>query len=295
MRPAPENAASGGLLARSPSTALVIGGIASVQFGAALATTLFDRAGPAGTALLRLAFGTLVLLAVWRPRISGRTRAELELAALFGVVLAAMNLSFYGAIDRIPLGIAVALEFVGPLTVALAGSRRRLDLLWVALAAGGIAALTRGGGNGLDALGVGLALFAGVLWGTYIVLNARLGRAFEGGTGLALAMCVGTLAVSPIGIVEGAGELLSAEALVLGAAVGILSSAIPYSFEVEALRRIRPAVFGVLMSLEPAVAALAGLIVLGQRLGGRVLFGIALVIVASVGAARSGREATVTL
>jgi inner membrane transporter RhtA len=290
-----ENSASGGLLERSPSTALVIGGIASVQFGAALATTLFDRAGPAGTALLRLAFGSLVLLAVWRPRIAGRTRAELELAALFGLVLAAMNLSFYAAIDRIPLGIAVALEFVGPLTVALAGSRRRQDLLWVALAAGGIVALTRGGGSGLDALGIGLALLAGVLWGTYIVLNARLGRAFEGGTGLALAMCVGTIAVAPIGIVEGAGELLSAEALALGAAVGILSSAIPYSFEVEALRRIRPAVFGVLMSLEPAVAALAGLIVLGQRLAGRELFGIALVVVASVGAARSGREATVTL
>ena len=290
-----ENSASGGLLERSPSTALVIGGIASVQFGAALATTLFDRAGPAGTALLRLAFGSLVLLAVWRPRIAGRTRAELELAALFGLVLAAMNLSFYAAIDRIPLGIAVALEFVGPLTVALAGSRRRQDLLWVALAAGGIVALTRGGGSGLDALGIGLALLAGVLWGTYIVLNARLGRAFEGGTGLALAMCVGTLAVAPIGIVEGAGELLSAEALALGAAVGVLSSAIPYSFEVEALRRIRPAVFGVLMSLEPAVAALAGLIVLGQRLAGRELFGIALVVVASVGAARSGREATVTL
>ena len=295
MEAAPENAASRGLLARSPSTALVIGGIASVQFGAALATTLFDRAGPAGTALLRLAFGSLVLLAVWRPRISGRTRAELELAALFGLVLAAMNLSFYAAIDRIPLGIAVALEFVGPLTVALAGSRRRQDLLWVALAAGGIVALTRGGGSGLDALGVALALFAGVLWGTYIVLNARLGRAFEGGTGLALAMCVGTLAIAPIGIVEGAGELLSAEALALGAAVGVLSSAIPYSFEVEALRRIRPAVFGVLMSLEPAVAALAGLVVLGQRLEGRELVGIALVIVASVGAARTGREATVTL
>src|SRR5689334_2854825 len=121
-----------GLLARAPSTALVLGGITSVQFGAALATTLFDSVGPAGTALLRLAFGSLVLLAVWRPRLSGRTRAELELAALFGVVLAAMNLSFYGAIDRIPLGIAVALEFVGPLTVALLGSRRRLDLLWVA-------------------------------------------------------------------------------------------------------------------------------------------------------------------
>ncbi len=290
-----EDTAAGGLLARSPSTALVIGGIASVQFGAAIAATLFDRVGPAGTAFLRLTFGTLILLAVWRPRLAGRTRRDLRLAALFGLVLAGMNLSFYGAIDRIPLGIAVALEFVGPLTVALTGSRRRLDLLWVVLAAAGIVLLTRHEGHGLDALGVGLALLAGALWGTYILLNARLGRAFEGGTGLALAMCVGTVAIAPFGIAEGAGELLSAEALALGAAVGVLSSAIPYSFEVEALRRIRPAVFGVLMSLEPAVAALAGLIVLGQRLGGRTLIGIALVIAASVGAARSGREATVTL
>jgi inner membrane transporter RhtA len=289
------NATGEGLLSRSPSAALVIGGIASVQFGAALAATLFDRVGPAGTAFLRLVFGSLVLLAVWRPRISGRSRAELRLAAVFGLVLGAMNLSFYGAIHRIPLGIAVALEFVGPLTVALAGSRRRLDLLWVALAALGILALTRAEGGGLDALGVALALLAGALWGTYILLNARLGQAFEGGTGLALAMCVGTLAVAPLGIAEGGGELLSREALALGAAVGVLSSAIPYSFEVEALRRIRPAVFGVLMSMEPAFAALAGLIVLGQRLGGRVLIGIALVIIASVGAARSGREAAVTL
>jgi inner membrane transporter RhtA len=284
-----------GLLARSPSTALVIGGIASVQFGSAIAATLFDRVGPGGTVLLRLAFGSLILLAVWRPRLSGRTRADLRLAALFGLVLAGMNLSFYASIARIPLGIAVALEFVGPLTVALMGSRRRLDLLWVALAVAGIVLLTRHEGGALDALGVALALLAGVLWGTYILVNARLGQAFEGGTGLALAMCVGTVAMAPFGIVEGAGELLSAEALALGAAVGVLSSAIPYSFEVEALRRIRPAVFGVLMSLEPGMAALAGLIVLGQRLGGRTLVGIALVIAASVGAARSGREATVTL
>jgi inner membrane transporter RhtA len=290
-----EDVRTPGLLARSPSTALVIGGIASVQFGSAIAATLFDSVGPAGTVFLRLVFGSVILLAVWRPRLSGRTREDLRLAALFGLVLAGMNLSFYSAIARIPLGIAVALEFVGPLTVALMGSRRRLDLLWVALAVTGIVLLTRHEGGGLDALGVGLALLAGALWGTYILVNARLGRAFEGGTGLALAMCVGTVAIAPFGIVEGAGELLSAEALALGAAVGVLSSAIPYSFEVEALRRIRPAVFGVLMSLEPGMAALAGLLVLGQRLGGRTLIGIALVIVASVGAARSGREASVTL
>ncbi len=273
----------------------MVGAIASVQFGAAIAATLFASVGPAGTVLLRLAFGSAVLLAVWRPHLRGRRAPELRQAAVFGLVLAGMNLSFYEAIARIPLGIAVALEFIGPLTVALLGSRRRLDLVWVVLAALGILALTRYGAHLPDALGVGFALIAGALWGTYILLNARLGRTFEGGTGLALAMCVATLAAAPFGLAQGAGHLLDAESLLLGGAVGVLSSAIPYSFEVEALRRIAPAVFGVLMSLEPAVAALAGRIVLGQRLGGRALVGIALVIIASVGASRGGGETAVAL
>jgi inner membrane transporter RhtA len=292
----PQQPIAAGGLDRVPSGVLVISAIASVQFGSAIAATLFDRIGPGGTVLLRLVFGSIVLLAVWRPRLRGRSRRELILAALFGLVLAGMNLSFYGALRRIPLGIAVALEFVGPLTVALLGSRRPRDLLWVALAGLGIVALTiRGGGHGLNGLGVALALLAGVFWGVYIVLNARLGRAFEGGTGLALAMCVGALAALPLGVAEGGVHLLDGESLLAGAAIGVLSSAIPYSFEVEALRRIVPAVFGVLMSLEPAMAALAGLLILGQHLGARVLLGIALVIAASVGASRGGRETPVAL
>jgi inner membrane transporter RhtA len=290
-----EPAADAGLLGRAPSGALVVGAIASVQFGAALAATLFDRLGPAGTVLLRLGFGSVMLLAVWRPRLTGRSRHELALAAVFGLVLCAMNLSFYAALSRVPLGIAVSLEFIGPLTVALLGSRRALDLLWVALAALGILALTRGAAGGLDGLGVALALLAGVFWGAYILLNARLGRVFSGGTGLALAMCVATVAAAPLGIVEGGSNLLDGELLLAGAAVGLLSSAIPYSFEVEALRRIATSVFGVLMSLEPGFAALAGLLVLGQHLGARVIAGIALVIVASVGASRSGRSEAVAL
>jgi inner membrane transporter RhtA len=284
-----------GPLARMPSGALVLGAITSVQLGAAVATTLFEAIGPGGTVFERLAFGSLVLLAVWRPRIRGRSRRELLQAAVFGLVLAAMNLSFYEALDRIPLGIAVALEFVGPLTVALLGSRRALDLLWVAFAAAGILILTHPGGHSLDGLGVALALLAGVFWGAYIVLNARLGQVFPGVTGLTLGMCVGTLAVAPLGIVEGAGQLLSLETLVLGGAVGVLSSVIPYSFEVEALRRIAPPVFGVLMSLEPAVAALAGFLVVGQRISVRLLVGIALVVVASVGTTRSGIEVPVAV
>ncbi len=290
-----ESALTPGPLARAPSGVLVVSAIASVQFGAAIAATLFDRVGPAGTVLLRLLFGSAVLLAVWRPRLAGRTRRELALAALFGLVLGAMNLSFYAALSRIPLGIAVSLEFVGPLSVALLGSRRGVDLLWVALAALGILALTRGDSHGLNGLGVALALLAGFFWGAYILINARLGRVFPGGTGLALSMCVATLAAAPLGIVEGGSHLLDAESLYAGAAVGVLSSAIPYSFEVEALRRIATAVFGVLMSLEPGFAALAGLLILGQHLGARVLVGIALVIVASVGASRGSRKGAVAL
>lgn len=279
-----------GLIARTPSAGLVVGAIASVQFGSAIAATLFAQVGPAGSVLLRLVSATIVLMAVWRPPIRGRSRRELGLAALFGLVLAAMNLSFYAAIHRIPLGIAVSIEFVGPLGVAVAGSRRKLDFLWVGLAAAGILALTNGNGHGVDALGVILALTAAAMWATYILVNARVGQAFPGGTGLALAMCVATVLVLPAGIAAGGSHLLDPRSLELGAAVGMLSSAIPYTFEMEALRRIAVPVFGVLMSIEPAMAALAGFIVLGQGLGIRALLGIALVVAASVGASlRAGK------
>jgi inner membrane transporter RhtA len=205
-----------------------------------------------------------------------------------------MNLSLYEAIHRIPLGIAVTIEFIGPLGVAIGGSRRRIDFVWVALAAGGIVALTHGGTHGLNGGGVALAALAGCLWAGYILLNARLGQAFETGSGLALAMCAATLLVAPFGIADAGTHLLQPRLILLGAAVGMMSSAIPYSFEVEALRRIATSVFGVLMSLEPAVAALAGLIVLGQGLGGRAILGIALVVVASIGASRRTPEPPMT-
>jgi len=284
-----------GPLARVPSGGLVIGAIASVQFGAAIATTLFDRVGPSGAVTLRLVSAALILVAVWRPRVRGRGRHELALAGLFGLVLGAMNLSFYEALDRIPLGIAVAIEFVGPLAVAVAGSRRRLDGLWIALAVVGILALTRGGAHGLDPLGVALALVAGAMWGAYIVLNARIGRAFEGSAGLALAMCVAALVTVPLGAAQAGSALLQPQTLLLGTAVGVLSSVIPYSLELEALRRIAPSVFGVLMSLEPAMAALAGFVVLGQGLSLRELAGTALVVTASVGASRGAARGAAAL
>lgn len=280
-----------GALQRVPSAGLVLGAIASVQFGSALAATLFARIGPAGAVTLRLVTAAIVLCALWPARVRGQAQGSLWLAALFGLVLAGMNLSFYEALHRIPLGIAVSLEFAGPLTVALAGSRRALDALWALLACGGIVALAHGRARGLDGLGVALALLAGALWGTYILLNARVGRTFAGSTGLSLAMCVGALALLPLGIAQAGTRLVQPRSLAPGIAVGLLSSVIPYSFELEALRRIRTSVFGVLMSLEPGVAAVAGLIVLGQGMSARALGGIALVSAASLGASRSASPA----
>jgi inner membrane transporter RhtA len=194
-----------------------------------------------------------------------------------------MNLCFYAALDRIPLGIAVTLEFVGPLTVALVASRRALDLVWVVLAAGGILLLTGPSGSA-DAAGIALALGAGAFWGAYILLSARIGRAFPGGSGLAIAMTVAAALMVAPGIAAAGGDLLDAEAAGIGAAVALLSSVIPYSLELEALRRLAVRVFGVLMSLEPAVAALVGLVALGQDLAAPEIAGIALVIAASAGA-----------
>ncbi len=281
------------LLSRTPSPALVLGGIASVQIGSAVATRLFAQAGPGGASLLRLSWASVILLVLWRPRLRGMTRRQWLLAITFGVVLAAMNTAFYSAIDRIPLGVGVTIEFIGPLAVAVGGSRRRRDLMWAALAAAGIVALMHGGTHGLSTLGVLLALLAGAMWAAYILVNARLGRAFDTGSGLAIAMSVGALAALPIGVAEGGARLISLRSLALGAVVGILSSAIPYSLEMEALRRITTTLFGVLMSLEPAMAALAGFVIIGQQLSARAIFGIALVVIASVGASRSSRRAPV--
>jgi inner membrane transporter RhtA len=283
------------LLDRIPSPALVLGAIGSIQFGAALATTLFDRLGPAGAVVERLVTASIVLLLIWRPRVRGRTRRELLLAGLFGLILGAMNLTFYEALHRIPLGIAVTIVMVGPLAVAVGGSRRARDLVWVALAAVGILALTRGRAHGLDALGAGFALIAGCLWGLYILVNARVGRAFAGGTGLALAMIVASVVTLPFGIAQAGGHLVALHSLAIGAAVGLLSSAIPYTLEVESLRRIAAPVFGILMSLEPAVATLAGFMVLGQGMTVRALIGIALVVLASVGASRRTSQGAVAV
>ena len=261
-----------------------------MQFGAALARTLFDEAGPAGTVLVRVAIAAVVLALLWRPPVRGHSREAWRLAIAFGVSLAVMNLFFYAALDRIPLGLAVTFEFVGPLGVALAGSRRVRDFVWVALAAGGIVLIASPGTSGLDALGVVYALLAGAAWAAYILLAARTGRVFPGGGGLAIAMCVAAALLVPVGIADAGDALLDAEVLLIGAGVALLSSAIPYSAELEALRLMPEHVFGVLLSIEPAVAALAGYLVLDQSLGARELIGIALVMAATAGAVAGTRS-----
>jgi inner membrane transporter RhtA len=275
------------LFDRVPAPALVITGIASVQVGAAFATKLFDDLGPSGTVLLRVAFAALILLAISRPTWRSYNASELRLAAIFGLTLAFMNLSFYQALNHIHLGIAVTIEFVGPLAVVLAGARTRLDLLWAVFAAIGVALL--GGVSGANATGVFFALLAGAFWATYILVNVRVGRVFSGGDGLAIAMTIGVIPLLPFGIADAGSNLLEPRLLAVGLAVAVLSSVIPYSVEVEALRRLRPSVFGVLMSLEPAMAALAGFIVIGQDLSALDVVAMALVITASIGATRHTR------
>jgi inner membrane transporter RhtA len=288
VRPERRSASLGWL----PSPVLVVGAIMSVQFGSAIAKLLFDRAGPVGMVFLRLGVAAIVLAVITRPRLRGRTRPQLLTVLAFGAVLAGMNSAFYSAIDRIPIGIAVTIEFAGPLTVALIGSRRLLDGLWLVLAAGGVALLTRGGGGGpLDPVGLVLAGVAAVGWATYILVGQRVGRHFPGADGLALALAVGAVLVAPAGIVQAGGELGDWRVLATGVAVGLLSAAIPFSLEIEALRRLPARVFGVLMSLEPAVGALAGLVILGEALRSREIVAVAMVCVASAGAAW-GRRAS---
>jgi inner membrane transporter RhtA len=270
---------------------LVVGAVSSVQLGAALAKSIFDEVGSGGAVFLRVLFAAVVLALLWRPRVRGLDRRELWLVLLFGLSLAGMNFSIYSAIDRIPLGVAVTFEFIGPLGVAVFGSRRRLDLVWVVLAATGILLLSDFGGGSLDGLGVAFALIAGGFWAAYILLSARVGQVFPGGDGLALAMIVAVVPLAPVGIAQGGSDLLVPWILAVGFAAGMLSSALPYTLELEALRRLPTGVFGVLMSLEPAVAALAGFVILGEDLLAREVVAILLVVAASAGAARGATVA----
>ncbi|MEU1622495.1 EamA family transporter [Streptomyces sp. NPDC005722] len=270
-----------------PPTALVLLGIVSVQLGSALAKNLFTEVGSFGTVALRLFFAAAVLTLFWRPSPRMSRRAWTVVLG-YGVVLGTMNLCFYLSLARIPLGIAVTVEFLGPLAVALAGSRRWLDAFWTVLAACGVLLLMEGRGE-LDLVGLLLALAAGTCWGLYILVGAALGRHTTEGNGLALGMTVAALVTVPFGVADGGTSLLQPWVLLAGLGVALLSSVIPYSLDLEALRRIPPRVFGILMSLEPAMAALIGLVVLRESLHLSQWIAVLCVVAASAGAARGTR------
>jgi len=272
---------------RVPPVSLVLVAVSSIQVGAALAVTLFDELGAGGTSLLRIGFAAVVLGLVWRPDPRAHTREELRLVLLFGLLLGGMNYFFYEALERVPLGIAVTIEFAGPLGVAVYTSRRRLDLVWAFVAAGGIVLLARPGGDGVDPFGLLLIALAAACWAGYILVAQRAGQVFGGGRGLAMAMAVAALVPLGPGLHQAGTELLAPGLLAIGLGVALMSSALPYTLETEALRRMPTTVFGVLMSLEPAVAALAGFVILDQSLAAIEIAAIGLVVVASVGVTRT--------
>ncbi|CAL9537961.1 Threonine_homoserine exporter RhtA [Streptomyces sp. enrichment culture] len=266
---------------------LVLAGGISVQFGGALAVLLMPKAGALGVVALRLAVAAVVLLVVCRPRLRGYSRADWSTVVVFGITMAGMNGLFYQSIDRIPLGPAVTLEVLGPLALSVLASRRAVNLIWAGLALAGVFLLGGGGFDDLDPLGVAFALGAGVMWAAYIVFSARTGRRFPQADGLALAMAVGALLFVPLGIAESGSKLLDPVTLGLGAGVAVLSSVLPYTLELLALRRLPASTFAVLMSLEPALAATAGFLILDQALTTAQALAIALVIAASMGAVRT--------
>jgi inner membrane transporter RhtA len=268
----------------------------SLEFGGALAKTLFASLGPIGTLTLRGGFAAIALLLIWRPNVRRHARSAYWLILLFGLALAAMNLCFYLALSRIPLAVAVTIELLGPLTVAALGSRSVWHGLWVLLAAVGVLGFAPIGtiGRVVDPLGIGIALLSGLFCAMYILLSARVGRSCKRGDGLALAVAVAAIVMLPAGVVTDGSLLLQPHLLLPAAGVALLCSVVPYSLEIEALRRIPTRVFGVLVSLEPAIASLAGWVVLHEYLGVRAFVAIAFVTLASAGATLAHRPGTST-
>lgn len=271
------------------SVGLVIAGLTLQEVGASFAVLLFPAVGALGVVSLRLGFSALILLAISRPALRGHSRGSWATVVAFGLAIAGMNFLFYEALARIPLGAAVTIEVLGPLAVSVLTSRKRSRWLWAVIALVGVVLLGQGSFGHLDPLGVLFAFGAGAAWAGYILLSARTGQHFPRFDGLAIAMTVGALAALPFGITVTGAALFHPQILLLGAAVALLSSTLPYAFELLALRRLPAATFAILMSLAPAIATLAGLVILHQRFTVVGAVAIGLVIVASIGAVRSAR------
>jgi inner membrane transporter RhtA len=280
-------------LASVPPPALLLVSIVSIQLGAAVAIHLFETIGPISTVFLRLTFSAVLLLVPARHAIPRLGRRDVALLLLFGCVIGAMNMSFYGAIARIPLGIAVAIEFVGPLSVAVITSRRLTEFAWIALAIAGLVILTPSIGSELDPVGVALALAAGAGWAGFVLVSPRVGGR-AGHVGLGLGLGIAALFTLPFELAAGGLERLDAGVLVGALAVAIFSTALPLSLEFEALRRMTARAYGVTVTLEPVAAAVVGAIVLGQALPSAGPLAIACVTVAAIGVTVSDRRVTTT-
>lgn len=270
------------MLRRVPAPILIIVGIISLQFGAAIAKSLFGLLSPTAFVWLRLVTTAVILLAIARPRLRGRTRRDLVVAVTFGCALAVMNFSIYQAMARIPLGVAVTFEFLGPLGVAIFGSRKPRDVLLVLLAGAGVALLGFTP-HGLTVPGVLFALLAAASWAAYILLSRETGRRWPGISGLAVAGSIGAIGLAVPAIMNAGGRLLEPGLLGVGVLVGLMSSVIPYSLELSALRRMPAGVFGILMSLEPAAASMAGMIIVGEFLRPTQWLAVGCIVAASIG------------
>ena len=276
-----------------PGTILVLISIVSTQLGSALAKTVIQELGSTTTALMRVGLGAIVLLLLSRPNLRGYSYSDYFWPILFGLVMAAMNLSFYAAIDRLPLGVAVTIEFIGPLGVACLNSRRLLDLFWIFLAGVGIFLLAPVRGSLLNPTGVLFALLAAFFWGAYILLSARVGRIFAGVKSMALlatTLAVGTMGILFFGIFSHSLTKIDPQLFMAGLGIAILSSAIPYTVELEALKQLPIRVFGVLLSLEPALAAVAGFVILQEQISDRAIVAVILVTLASLGSSLKAKD-----
>ncbi|WP_367754018.1 DMT family transporter [Flavobacterium sp. WC2430] len=275
-----------------PPIPAVLFAIISVQSGAAIAKTLFPSIGAAGTASLRIGISAIILFAVYRPNLFKITPNQWKIVIPYGLSLGAMNLIFYLAIERIPIGLAVTLEFIGPLVVAVMGSKRLLDYLWVLLAAAGIVLIAPWSDNGIDLLGVLFALLAGALWAAYIVLGGKISKIMKGGEAVATGMLFASILIVPFGILGNGLNSLTPTFLYLGIALALLSSAIPFTLEMKALGQLPPRTFSILMSLEPAAASICALIFLQEHLTFNEVLAVIFVVIASVGSTITSKKTT---
>ena len=273
-----------------PPVAAVLLAILSVQSGAAIAKGLFPAIGAAGTASLRIGISALILLAVYKPNLFQISAKQWKLVIPYGLSLGAMNLIFYFAIERIPIGLAVTLEFIGPLLVAVYGSKRLIDFVWILFAVAGIVLIAPWSNNGIDVLGVLFALLAGVFWAAYILLGGKISKIMKGGDAVATGMLFASLLIVPFGLLGNGLINLTPSLFSLGLALALLSSAIPFTLEMKALGQLPTRTFSILMSLEPAVASICALLFLQEHLSLSEVFAVILVVIASAGSTITAKK-----